>query len=181
MPRKSKGPRLYLRDRRGRESTWVVLDGQNEVSTGCRADDRRGAEKALAGYIARKHRPDWQNRHPAEVALADVLAYYGTNKAPNLAHPELVGYHMVPLLKHFGAGTCWEVNAETCRLYTERRMAGLLGRAVKESTARRELVTLSAALTFAYEERKISRPIRCHCRVKGSHGNDGYGAGKPRR
>jgi hypothetical protein len=41
------------------------------------------------------------------VIVADVLAHYGTVKAPELAHPELVGYHLTPLLKHFGSLTCW--------------------------------------------------------------------------
>jgi hypothetical protein len=91
MPRKSKGARLYLRKRRGREAVWVIPDGENEVSTGCGADGRGGAEKALAAYITKKHKPDWQNSHPAEIAVADVRAYYGTNHAPQLAHPELVG------------------------------------------------------------------------------------------
>jgi hypothetical protein len=138
---------------------WVILDGENEISTGCGSDGRGGAEKALAAYIARKHKPDWQNSHPAEVAVADVLAYYGTNRAKQLAHPELVGYHLMPLLKHFGEFTCWEVNAETCRTYVERRLAGEIGRSVKAGTARRELVTLSAALSFAYKERKLSQPV----------------------
>ena len=159
MPRKPKGARLYLRKRRGREPVWVILDGADEVGTGCCADDCRGAEKALAEYIARKHKPDWQNRHPAEVTVADVLAYYGTNRAPELAHPELVGYHLTPLLKHFGLSNCWEVNAESCKAYVERRLAGKLGRSVVSGTARRELVTLSAALSFAYEQRKISQPV----------------------
>jgi integrase len=91
--------------------------------------------------------------------VADVLAYYGTNKAPSLAHPELVGYHLVPLLKHFGELTCWDINAESCGSYVVRRMAGELGRVVKSGTTRRELVTLSAALSFAYEDRKISQPV----------------------
>jgi integrase len=159
MPRRSKGPRLYLRKRRGREAVYVILDGENEIGTGCGAGDSERAEKALSAYIARKHKPDWQNTHPAEIAVADVLAYYGTNRAPKLIHPQLVGYHMVPLLKHFGGSTCWDVNSETCRTYTELRMAGKLGRVVKESTVRRELVTLSAALTFAFEERKLSQPV----------------------
>ncbi|MGY4476320.1 integrase [Bradyrhizobium sp. USDA 3364] len=159
MPRKSKGPRLYLRERRGREAVWVILDGRDEISTGCSPNDRGSAEKALANYITAKHKPDWQNSHPAEVAVADVLAYYGSNKAPSLGHPELVGYHMVPLLKHFGTMTCWEIDAESCKAYVNRRMAGEIGRRVKESTTRRELVTLSAALTFAYDQRKLSHPI----------------------
>jgi integrase len=157
MPRRSKGPRLYLRERTSREAVYVILDGKNEISTGCGAGDRRGAEKALAAYLARKHKPDWQNSHPAEVAVADVLAYYGANRAPELAHPELVGYHLVHLLKHFGGSTCWDVNTETCRSYVDGRTSG--ERPVKENTARRELVTLSAALTFAFKERKLSQPV----------------------
>jgi integrase len=157
MPRRSKGPRLYYRERRGREPVWVILDGENEISTGCGASDRGRAEKALAAYLARKHKPDWQNSHPAEVMVANVLAYYGTNRAPELAHPELVGYHLGHLLKHFGESTCWDINTETCRAYVEHRAGG--ERPVKENTARRELVTLSAALTFAYKERKLSQPV----------------------
>jgi len=159
MPRRSKGPRLYCRERRGREPVWVILDGKEEISTGCGLDDRRGAEKALAEHIAKKHKPDWQNRHPAEVGVADVLAHYGKNYAPDLAHPELVGYHMVPLLKHFGGTTCWEINAESIRAYTERRMAGELGRQVQQGTVRRELVTLSGALNFAFKDKKFSQPV----------------------
>jgi integrase len=159
MPRRSKGPRLYCRERKGRYPVWVILDGQNEVSTGCSECDRGRAEKALAAYIAAKHKPAWQNSHPAEVMVADVLAYYGTIRAPDLAHPELVGYHLVPLLKHFGESTCWDVNKESCKAYVERRTAGELGRTISEATARRELVTLSAAMSFAYRERKLSQPI----------------------
>jgi integrase len=159
VSRKSKGPRLYLRERRGREAVYVILDGKEEVGTGCGRDGRAGAEKALADYIGKKHRPDWLSGHPAEVALADVLAFYGAEKAPTLVHPELVGYHLTPLLKHFGNFTCWQVDGDSCRSYAKRRMAGDLGRAVKSATARRELVTLNAALNFAYTERKLSQPV----------------------
>jgi integrase len=159
MPRKSKGPRLYLRERRGRAAVYVILDGTLEVGTGCSGDDRGGAEKALADYISKKHRPDWRNSYPSEVLIADVLAFYGKEKAPMFAHPELVGYHLIPLLKHFGTGTCYEVDGQNCRSYVKRRLAGELGRVVVASTARRELVTLGAALNFAYLERKLSQPI----------------------
>jgi len=159
MPRQSQGARLYLRKRRGRDPVWVILDGKIEVGTGCRADDSRGAEKVLADYITKKHKPDWRNSHPTEVGVADVLAFYGTEKAPTLVHPELVGYHLTPLLKHFGTSTCWQVDGDSCRSYAKRRLAGELGRPVKSATARRELVTLSAALNFAYSERKLSQPV----------------------
>jgi hypothetical protein len=113
VSRKSKGPRLYLRERRGRDAVYVILDGKDEVGTGCGRDGRAGAEKALADYIAKKHKPDWLTGHPAEVAVADVLAFYGAEKAPTLVHPELVGYHLTPLLKHFGNSTCWQVDGDS--------------------------------------------------------------------
>jgi integrase len=77
-----------------------------------------------------------------------------------MKHPELVGYHLVPLLKHFGEMTCWDVSAESCNAYVARRIAGELGRLVKQGTARRELVTLSAALTFAHDDKKLSQPVK---------------------
>ena len=159
MPRQAKGARLYLRSRKGRESVWVIVDGENEVSTGCGERDCGEAEKALARYIASKHKPDWQRCKPWEVMVADVLGHYGEQKAPHMAHPELVGFHMVPLLQFFGEMTCWDIGAETCNNYVERRTAGELGRKVKRAIARRELVTLSAALTFAHDDKKPNQPV----------------------
>lgn len=160
MPRKSKGPRLYLRERKGRDPVYVILDGTSETGTGCGADNREQAEKALADYLGRKHRPDWRKGDPDQVAVADVLALYGSERAPALAHPELVGYHMTHLLEHFGGSVCAQIDGGSCRAYVRKRTTGAIGhRAVSEGTARRELETLNAALGYAYKERKISLPI----------------------
>jgi integrase len=159
MPRRSKGPRLYLRERKGREAVFVILDGGNEVGTGCGADNRGGAERELQAYLARKHRPDWRSGHPAEVMVADVLALYGSEKAPALSHPELVGWHLKPLVEFWGDMTCDEIRGATCTEYVEKRTSGLIGRAVKSGTARRELETLSAALSYAHKQRKLLYPV----------------------
>ncbi len=55
MPRRSKGPRLWLRQRRGRKSVWIIRDGRDQKGTGCLAHDIVGAERALAAYLAAKH------------------------------------------------------------------------------------------------------------------------------
>ena len=62
MPRPAKGARLWLepeeRDASGqlvRLTTWVIRDGARKVRTGCAGDDREGAERALADYIASKY------------------------------------------------------------------------------------------------------------------------------
>ena len=129
MPRRAKGPRLYLRERRGRDPVYVILDGQNEVGTGCGADGRREAETKLAEYIGRKHRPNWRSGDPAEIAVADVLALYGTERAPQLAHPELVGFHIGHLLAHFGDKSCAQIDGTACRSYVESRTAGKMASA----------------------------------------------------
>jgi hypothetical protein len=57
MPNPQKGPRLYLRRRKGREPVWAILDGKIEEGTGCRQCDRAGAEKALANISPRNTSP----------------------------------------------------------------------------------------------------------------------------
>ena len=47
MPRRAKGPRLYLYERKGREPVWIIRDGTYQIGTGCPASDIAGAERAL--------------------------------------------------------------------------------------------------------------------------------------
>ena len=49
MPRRSKGPRLYLDPS---ERIFVIRDGPRKRRTGCREDERPRAEIALRDYIA---------------------------------------------------------------------------------------------------------------------------------
>ncbi|MDW9525432.1 tyrosine-type recombinase/integrase [Sinorhizobium meliloti] len=161
MPRKSKGARLHWRKpRSGRPGQWVILDGPTERSTGCSEHDRAKAEVALQAYLAEKHRPDWRRGDPSEVAVADVLAFYGQQRAGELAHPELVGWHIANLLGFFGNNMCAFIDGTACRAYVAARTAGRIGkRPVKVGTARRELETLSAALNFAHKEKKLVFPV----------------------
>jgi hypothetical protein len=160
MSHRAKAVRLYFRKRKrpARKGVWVIIDGNIQISTGCRKDEREQAEKALADYLARKHQPSFLGGDPASVLIADVLNYYALERGPELAHPELVGYHMIPLLDFFGEKACDWISGTTCRDYVKVRMAGKLGRKVTSGTARRELETLSAALNYAYRE-KPSRSI----------------------
>jgi integrase len=161
MSRRTKAVRLYFRKRKrpARKGVWIIIDGDVQISTGCRKDERQQAEKALADYLTRKHRPSFQGGDPATVLIADILTYYASERGPELAHPELVGYHMIPLLGHFGEKLCDWISGSTCRDYVKARRAGTLGRKVTSGTARRELETLSAALNYAYREKKLRVPI----------------------
>lgn len=93
MARRSKGPRLYLRAGRAdrnSEAVWVIRDGSREISTGCgpdRLSGSDGAEAQLAAYIASKWTPDETQRtgDPADVLVAEALAFYAQKRAPKLA------------------------------------------------------------------------------------------------
>lgn len=161
MSRRTKAVRLYFRKRKrpARKGVWIIIDGNIQISTGCRKDEREEAEKALAGYLAQKHQPDFAPGEPAKILIADVLNLYATERGPELAHPELVGYHMIPLLDFFGERSCDWISGSTCREYVRTRTLGKLGRKVTNGTARRELETLSAALNYAHREKKLKFPI----------------------
>lgn len=159
MPRHAKGPRLYLRDREGRPPVYVIKDGGREHSTGCGPERRAEAETALAEYLAKTRLAIVRDGDPAAILIADILTYYAEERAPSLASPELVGYLMEPLVAYAGTTTCDRIGGPWCRRYVERRTQGKIGkRAVSESTARRELEHLNAALRFAFRERKLAYP-----------------------
>jgi len=61
MPRRASPPRLWKRperrDKAGKithAAAWIILDGGRQFSTGVKADDLDGANKALAAYIGQK-------------------------------------------------------------------------------------------------------------------------------
>ena len=99
MPRRSKGPRLYLRSgrtdpRSGKAlpDLYYIRDGSRELGTGCGHERLREAEQLLAAYIAEKwaaaeHDTRDGPNHPADVLVAEVLALYIRERAPRLSDP----------------------------------------------------------------------------------------------
>lgn len=158
MPRHAEPARLCLRRRAGRPDVYVIRDRGLEVSTGCGLDRQSEAEEALARYVAEKHTPEFGNGDPRRIAVADCLTYYLENLREDHRGPEAT--HVGWLLAHFGDLTCDGVNADSCKTYVRARIRGEIGkRAVTESTAKRELDTLSAALNYAWKAGKMDRPI----------------------
>lgn len=142
MPRKRLPARLRLRQREGREPRWVIVDGREEVDTGCGQGDRERAEEKLGEYIAQTRQIDTSTRNPAQISVADVIALYVKH---NPAPPAC--YHAAPLLAFYGLKTLRDINGQICRAY-----AGERGRAVAQATVRRELGTLQAAINFWHVE-----------------------------
>jgi len=171
MPRPAKGIRLWLRpEERNSNSTlrkravWVIRDGPCKISTGCAAEDRAGAEHALAEYLANKYQPNRaRGRHPSEILIADVLAVYLTDLAPRHAREAETKQRILTLDSWWAERTLADVNGASCRGYVEHRSkqfwksanpkrTGNPARKVSEAAARRELEDLRAAINHHRRE-----------------------------
>jgi integrase len=153
MPRRAKGARLWLRlaqyDRSSRlthAAVWLIKDGKHRGSTGCGADDRRGAEAALAKYISAKHLAEAEAgvRPPAHIPVADVLGLYGRDVAPKHARPRESAQRLAALIEYFGDKLLSDINGTLCRAYVEHRGSS--------AAARRELEDLRAAINYHRRE-----------------------------
>lgn len=147
-----KDARLWLRKRKGREPKWVILDGGREYPAGDCGADRAAAERFFREeYKPLKYRADTGKSDPAKISVAEVMSLYGTEVAPHTASPALIGYHSVPLLKFFRGKSLADINGGLCRKYAETR-----GKEVSQSTVRRELVTLQAAVNYWHGESQLA-------------------------
>ena len=160
-------PRLKLRPaRKGRNALWVIKDCEREISTGCGKGERAKAEIALAEYITKTRRPSFGDGHPHEVLIGDCLSVYCEKHGPTIARPDGLAVEVERLAEYFGDKFVAEVTEELCIGYvawrctqTDKRATKSKGRAIKVSTARRELVTLSAALNWCWRNRRLDRPV----------------------
>lgn len=146
MPRKRLPARLRLREREGREPRWVIVDGRQEIDTGCGPGDYQGAQEKLGEHISKTRQIDTSSRNPAQISVADVIALYIQH---NPAPPGC--YHATPLLNFFGLKTLGDINGQLCRKYAAQR-----GESVAQGTVRRELGTLQAAINFWHVESPLS-------------------------
>lgn len=170
MPRRAKGPRLYLKERAGREAVWIIRDGTTERSTGCAPDGLGDAEKQLAAYIAEKWTPQAaagirNRRDPSQVGVDEVLALYTMEHAPKLkADPASTAGFIGHLNGWWQGKMLSEVRRSTCQAYTAHRSSqpirhGATGRMASDQTARRELETLNAAIGYWHgEDALTTRP-----------------------
>jgi integrase len=171
MSRPAKGARLWLRpEKRNPDGTlreravWVIRDGSRKISTGCPAQDREGAERALGDHLASKYQPNrGRKRHPTEILIADVLAIYLTDVAPQRAREKEIKQRVLALDAWWQDRTLAEVNGVNCRAYVNHRTSqpwksakpdktGNPPRMVSEAAARRELEDLRAAVNHHRRE-----------------------------
>ena len=145
MPRKAKGPRLYLREHEHWNGPrWFIRDGGHEESTGCAADDVAGAEQALGRYIAAKHKAPKTGGQLEKTAIADVILLYLKEHAPKTKSLDFIRHTAKPIAEWWGDKTLAKINAKTCGEYVAWRVA----QGVSDQTARHDLKTLRAAIRY---------------------------------
>ena len=152
MPRSRKPARLWQRydtkadrERKTQSYQWVILDGGKQHPTGCRGDSgTKPAEEALARYLAAKVELPSTPQPPEEVGVSTVLAHYLNNLRDDIAAPERQAYAVKALVNFWSTKTCGDINKNSCKAYVKSRTS--------ESTARRELGTLVAALNVALSD-----------------------------
>jgi integrase len=148
MPRRSKGPRLHLRERQGRGRYWVILDAGRELGTGCGEGDREEAERALSRYIAEKYQPPKRRGDLDQIPIADVINLYLTEHAPSTSSLDWILHTAEPSLEWWGSKMLSDIRAAACRDYVKWRTE----QGVSDQTARHDLKTLRAAINHYHAE-----------------------------
>ena len=150
MPRRSKGPRLWLQPaRKGgngnviEQSVWVIREGATKRSTGCGPGEIEQATAALRDYLNAKPTKRSRDRDPSSVAIADVVAIYTEDVASKHARPKETAARLNRILDFFGDKMLSVLNKKTCADYAKQRES--------EASARRELEDLRAAVRHHWE------------------------------
>lgn len=149
MPRPRLAARLYQRPDTGE---WLIRDGPITKRTGAGHGQRAQAEAALAAYIASRT-PDARTG-PAlasEMPIGEALARYVDGRGPAIRNRQTLAVCVTHLAGWWGDRTCDAVTGPTCRAYARAR-------AVADSTVRRELGVLQAALNWCWAEGLLVHP-----------------------
>lgn len=151
MPRRAKGPRLWIRparrDKDGRvthQPAYFILDQGRQIATGCAPKDVQAAEQALANHITEKYRPPTGLRDPSQIPVADVLATYLTDIVPAHSRPDETMRRIGRVSAFFGEKVLSDVNGPSCRSYARK--------ASTDQMARRDLEELRAAINHHRKE-----------------------------
>lgn len=151
MPRKGKGPQLYLKRRPVYDAFWYIRDGQRRIATGFSESEREGALGSLARYIAKTRTPAAHETDPHVVSVSSVIDLYAQDRAPKTARPRATASRLDRLLNFFGKKTVAYITPASCARFVDEWGS--------EQAARRALEDLRAALIYAWKCRRLSVPV----------------------
>jgi integrase len=156
MPPKPRPARLWLRPARRANgkithfASWMILDRGRQIATGCAADDRAGAERALSTYVINKWQPE--RRTIDQILIADVIGLYARDVAPRHAKPKAAAQRLEKLLAFFRTDMVATINGAQCRAYVASRTSSI--------AAGRELQDLAAALSHYHREGHMREVVK---------------------
>ena len=155
MPRKSSGPRLVLlKKARWTRSIYYIRWTENGRSRECTTGQTNleRAEEVFTDWLIVRGQKTEFNRpcRPAEIAIADVLNDYASDRAEEVEAPERIAYAIDALLGWWHDATVDQIRAETCRRYARERSAAT-------GTVCRELGVLRAATRHAVKEGRLTQ------------------------
>jgi len=154
MPRPSKQPHLARKRTPTGGLVWIIRDGENRASTGCRvgADDKQ-AQRQLADYINGKYQPP-----KGVVPLIDeIVAAYLKDYATHSRSRRFLLDTARPILRWWSGKKLEHITGTNCRKYVTWRTAQVVrGRNISDQTARHDLKTLRAAIRWYKREHDTS-------------------------
>ena len=150
MPRRSKGPRLWLQPARKdvdgkiiEQAVWVIREGSIKRSTGCGPRETERAARRLKDYLNAKPTERVSDRDPSIVPIADVVAIYSEDVVRKHARPKETAARLSRILDFFRGDMLAHLNKKTCADYVKWRGS--------PPAARRELEDLRAAARHHWE------------------------------
>ena len=153
MPRRNSGPRLrFLKKRQCFYICWTESGRSRERSTG--TADREQAEVAFAEFLRVRTRSSGP-RDPSEILVTDVLADYAKEHGPRTSAPWRIAYAVAGLADFGKVGLL-------SRLPGKRVAAMAASRGRSAGTVRCELGVLRAAINYAHNEGRLTRPVIVH-------------------
>jgi len=154
MPRPTKQPHLAPKRTPTGGLVWIIRDGENRASTGCRvgADDKQ-AQRQLADYINGKYQPP-----KGVIPLIDeIVAAYLKDYATHSRSRQFLLDTARPILRWWSGKKLEHITGTNCRKYVTWRIAQVVrGRNISDQTARHDLKTLRAAIRWYKREHDTS-------------------------
>lgn len=133
-------------------ASWVIRDGLQFISTGCRTHSRAEAERKLQEYLTTKYAPIRRERDISQIMIVDVLEIYQRDVVPGSANPDKVMERIERLIEFFGDYTLDDINGALCRDYVKSRQDKGHSRKGTGGGAKRDLEDLRSAINHHAKE-----------------------------
>lgn len=156
MGRPNLGPRLVWKKQRKRYYIqWFENGRKRAYSTG--TADVKLAKEIFADFLAENVEFE-DGVRPERFPVDHALAYYAQHHAPRVAAPERIVHCIEALLPFWQDYKVGQITQATCNAYAEYRNS-TREKGIADSTIRKELGTLTAAMNFCVRERKLTRAV----------------------